>query len=294
MAFHNARGHFSKAGPSPRIPGTINFNELDSAPVPLAALGLASLEHEANPLQEVPQHSSTPVHILTPLVAQVPLPANPTPLPTNPITVTSNPTPLTSNPTPLVPPFTSAPPVFPPPLPSLPFIHQPALHQVPQNTAPTTMPPTPAGIDPAMWASNQAFVMSLIPVLQAIIQAPAAVPPAPVSHPKEGDAKALTPFSGDDPTKLQEFLFKCSLIFDIKPRTFQTEKSHVIYAINHLDGMAKWHFCCFIEAGSMDPKVNYWAQFSQELETIFSDPDCIRQASDKLLALKMSHNSHLH
>jgi len=64
------------------------------------------------------------------------------------------------------------------------------------------MPPTPAGIDPAMWASNQAFVMSLIPVLQVIIQPPAAVPPAPVSHPKEGDAKAPTPFSGVDPTKL--------------------------------------------------------------------------------------------
>jgi len=207
MAFCNARGCFSKAGPSTRIPGTINFNESDSTLVPLTALGLASTEHEANPLQEEPQHSSTPlqsstpVHIPTPLVAQVPLPTNPTPLPTNPITVTSNPTLLTSNPTPLVPPFTSAPPVVPPPLPSLLFIHQPALHQVPQNTAPTTMPPAPTGIDPTMWASNQAFIMSLIPALQSIIQALVAAPPAPVSHPKEGNAKALTPFSGDDPTK---------------------------------------------------------------------------------------------
>jgi len=156
------------------------------------------------------------------------------------------------------------------------------------------MPPAPAGIDPAMWASNQALVMSLLPVLQAIIQAPAAVPPAPVSHPKEGDAKAPTPFSGDDPTKLREFLFECGLIFDIKPHTFQTEKSCVIYAINHLEGMAKRHFRRYIEAGSTDPKVNYWAQFSLELETIFGDPDRIGRASDKLLALKMSHNSHLH
>jgi len=163
MAVHNARGHYSKAGPSTRIPGAINFDELDSAPVPLAALGLASPEHEANPLQE-PQHSSTPLQSSTPV--HVPLPSNPTPLPTNPITSTSNPTLLTSNPTPLVPPFTSAPPVFPPPLPSLPFIRQTAPHQVPQNTAPATMPPAPAGIDPAMWASNQAFVMSLIPALQ--------------------------------------------------------------------------------------------------------------------------------
>jgi len=197
MAFHNTRGRFSKAGPSTRIPGAINFDELDSAPVPLVALGLASTEHEANPLQEEPLHSSTPlqpstpvqpttpVHMPTPLIPQVPLPANPTP--------------LTSNPTPLFPPFTSAPPVFPPPLPSLPFICHPAPHQVPQNTA---MPPAPAGIDPAMWANNQALILSLLPALQAMYQAPAAAPPAPVSHPKEGDAKAPTPFSGDDPTKL--------------------------------------------------------------------------------------------
>jgi len=290
MAFRNSRGRYSKAGPSARIPGAINFNTSDSAPVPLATLGLDSLEHEDNPLQEDPDHSSTPaqattpVHIPTPLIAQTPLPSNPTPL-------TSNPTPFTSNPVPLVPPFTSAPPIFPPPLP---FIRQTAPHQIPQNPAPAVMPSAPAGIDPAMWASNQALVMSLIPVLQAIIQVPAAAPPAPVSHPKEGDAKALTPFSGDDPTKLREFLFECGLIFDIKPHTFQTEKSHIIYAIHHLEGMAKRHFCCFIEAGSMDPKVNYWAQFSQELETIFSDPDHIGRASDKLLALKMSHNSHLH
>jgi len=201
MALRNARGRFSKAGPSTRIPGVINPDESDSAPVPLAALGLASTEHEANPLEEEPLHSSTPlqpttpVHILTPLFPQVPLPANPTPLP-------ANPTPITSNPTPLFPPFTSAPPVFPPPLPSLPFIRHPAPHQVPQNTAPTVMPPAPAGIDPAMWANNQALIMSLLPALQAMYQAPAAAPPAPVSHPKEGDAKAPTAFSGDDPTKL--------------------------------------------------------------------------------------------
>jgi len=75
MALRNTRGRFSKAGPSTRIPGAINFDESDSAPVPLAALGLASTELEANPLQEEPQHSSTPVHIPTPLAAQVPLPA---------------------------------------------------------------------------------------------------------------------------------------------------------------------------------------------------------------------------
>jgi hypothetical protein len=225
----------------------------------------------------------TPLVPQTPLVSQVPL--------VQQVPLVSH-VPLPANPIPLVPPFTSAVPSYPPPLPSRPIFRQPLPHQ---NPAPApVMPPAPAGIDPALWANNQALIMSLLPALQAMYQAPAAAPPAPALHPKEGDAKAPTAFSGDDPTKLREFLFECGLIFDIKPRTFQTEKSRIIYAINHLDGMAKRHFRRYIEAGSTDPKVNYWAEFSLELETVFGDPDRIGRASDKLLALKMSTNSHLH
>ena len=66
-----------------------------------------------------------------------------------------------------------------------------------------------------IWASNQALVMNPIPALQAYYQPPAPIPPP---HPlKEGDVKAPTAFTGEDHTKLCDFLFECGLIFDTKP-----------------------------------------------------------------------------
>ena len=114
------------------------------------------------------------------------------------------------------------------------------------------MPPVPAGIDPILW---QALIPRLIQALQAL-QLPSTTAPAPAPPPSEEiDAKAPTSFNGDDHTKLRDFLFECNLSFDMKPRMDSTEKSRVLYAIQHLDGMAKRHFQRYIEAGSTDPKV---------------------------------------
>ena len=134
--------------------------------------------------------------------------------------------------------------------------------------------------------------MSLIPTLQAYYQPPAPIPPP---HPlKGGDVKALTAFTGEDHTKLHDFLFKCGLIFNTKPRTFITKKSSILYVIEHLNGMAKQHFHHYIKAGSTNPKVNQWDLFISKLETVFSDPDCIGRASDKILGLKMKETSQVH
>jgi hypothetical protein len=155
------------------------------------------------------------------------------------------------------------------------------------------MPSAPAGINPIMWANNQALILSLLPALQALQQSAPAPAPAP-PQPKEGDAKAPTTFSGEDHTKLHDFLFECNLIFNMKHRTYATKKSRVLYAIQHLDGMAKRHFRRYIELGSTDPKVTRWASFVNELESVFGDPDRIGRASDKILGLKMKETSHVH
>ena len=158
---------------------------------------------------------------------------------------------------------------------------------VPWPPAPA-LPPAPAGIDPVIWANNQALILNLLPVLQVL-------QPAPAPHlPKEGDVKAPTTFSGDDPTKLREFLFKCGLIFETKHRTYATEKSRVLYAIQHLDGVAKHHFRRYIETGSTDAKVNQWGAFVRELEEVFGNTDRIGRASDKILSLKMKETSRVH
>jgi hypothetical protein len=155
------------------------------------------------------------------------------------------------------------------------------------------MPLAPIGIDPIMWANNQALILSLLLALQALQQSAPTPAPAP-PQPKEGNAKALTTFSGEDHMKLRNFLFECNLIFNMKHCTYATEKSCILYAIQHLDGMAKRHFHCYIELGSTDPKVTWWASFINELESMFGDPDCIGRASDKILGLMMKETSHVH
>jgi hypothetical protein len=155
------------------------------------------------------------------------------------------------------------------------------------------MPLAPTGINPIMWANNQALILSLLPALQALQQPAPAPAPAP-PQPKEGDAKAPTTFSGEDHMKLLDFLFECNLIFNMKHRTYATKKSCILYAIQHLDGMAKRHFCHYIELGSTDPKVTQWSTFINKLESVFGNPDCIRRASDKILGLKMKETSHIH
>ena len=98
------------------------------------------------------------------------------------------------------------------------------------------------------------LVTSATPTPVHVHPAPAA--PAHPTNCKEGDAKAPMAFTGEDHAKLRNFLFECGLIFDLKPYTFATEKACVLYALQHLDSMAKHHFCHYIEAGSTDPKVN--------------------------------------
>jgi hypothetical protein len=139
---------------------------------------------------------------------------------------------------------------------------------------------------------NQALILSLMPMLQHF--ATQQQPPAPATRAKEGDAKAPTSFSGEDHAKLRDFLFECGLIFDMKPYTYATEKSRVLYAIQHLDGMAKRHFRRYIESGSTSPIVNRWAEFVNELTSIFGDPDRMGKAADKILALRMKENSRVH
>ena len=115
--------------------------------------------------------------------------------------------------------------------------YQPHTVNIPAPPAPIpapVLPPAPAGIDPAIWANNQALILNLLPALQAFYQ-----PPAQPLPPKEGDVKTPTAFNGEDHMKLRDFLFECGLIFNTKPRTFATEKSRILYAIQHLDGMAK-------------------------------------------------------
>jgi len=160
------------------------------------------------------------------------------------------------------------------------------------NPAPNSLaiPPAPASMDLVIWANNQALILSLIPTLWTIT-AQNQPPPVP---PKEGDAQAPVKFSGDENSKLRDFLFKCGLVFDAKPCTYATDRACVIYAIQHLTSTAKRHFQQDIEQGYQTLQVTTWAAFVHKLETIFSDPDCVKQVTEKLITLWMNENQHVH
>jgi hypothetical protein len=161
--------------------------------------------------------------------------------------------------------------------------------------APAVIAPVPPGMDPMIWANNQAFILSLLPHLQSLVpQPPPLPPPPPPPHPKEADAQALTKFSGNEPAKLQDFLYECGLVFDAKPYTYSSDKSKIIYTIQNLSGNAKRHFRLDIEQGYHSNKVNTWSAFTQELEAVFGDPDREGLTADKILNLKMTDNQCLH
>jgi len=124
---------------------------------------------------------------------------------------------------------------------------------------PLAMLPVPAGMDPTIWANNQALIMSLIPMLQSIMLQNQAQPAKP---PKEMDVQALVKFSRDETSKLQDFLFECGLVFDTKPLTYATDRACVIYALQHLTSTAKHHFWRDIEQGYQTPRVTSWAAFA--------------------------------
>ena len=78
------------------------------------------------------------------------------------------------------------------------------------NATPTILP-VQAGINLEIWAANQALVLLLLPALQTLTPPP---PPQPCPL-KEADIQALMKFSGEETLKLQDFLYECSLVFNV-------------------------------------------------------------------------------
>ena len=164
-------------------------------------------------------------------------------------------------------------------------------HTTFQQDYPPTPAPAPAGVDPAVWANSQALVLSLSQHLRSLALAQHTPP-----QPEEADIniQAPTKFSGNTPAKLRDFLYECRLVFRAKPFTYSTDEARIIYAIQHLTGIAKRHFRRDIEQGCQSEKVSSWASFTQELEATFGDPYRVWRASQKILSLKMTENQRVH
>ena len=110
---------------------------------------------------------------------------------------------------------------------------------------------------------------------------------------KDSSEKVEVPpetFSGRDKRKLRSFLFTCNLNFRTNPRTYNTDRKKIAYAIGCFTDVAKqW----VQEQFGILPSPTFlddWEEFQTELQRVYSDPDIAFHAARLLLQLQMKDN----
>jgi hypothetical protein len=117
-----------------------------------------------------------------------------------------------------------------------------------------------------------------------------AAPPPPLASSTRGPKpRAPDIFDGTDHSKLRDFLFQCTLVFDHDRNAYPTDTHRIRYAIQHLSKSAQRHFRHAYEKPT-DLQPDYmrrWDSFESELHLSFGDPDTVEAAVTRLRALKM-------
>uniref|UniRef100_G3NES4 Retrotransposon gag domain-containing protein n=1 Tax=Gasterosteus aculeatus TaxID=69293 RepID=G3NES4_GASAC len=90
-------------------------------------------------------------------------------------------------------------------------------------------------------------------------------------------------YSGD-PRTCRSFLSKCSLIFELQPSSFQSERSKVAYIVSLMSGRAgTWATAVWEQ---QTPICSSLAAFMAEIKKVFESPLSGREAARKLLRLR--------
>ena len=111
-------------------------------------------------------------------------------------------------------------------------------------------------------------------------------PPAPVpslsSSPREPLIPAPERYDGDLGL-CRSFLLQCSLVFELQPLTYPTDKARIAYLIGTLRGEALAWATAVWERGSAT--CSDYSAFTEEMRSIFDHPVRGREASQRLLLL---------
>lgn len=121
--------------------------------------------------------------------------------------------------------------------------------------------------------------------------APAPVaPPAPPATPAAREPHIPTPerYSGNLGT-CSQFLLQCSLVFDLQPNTYNTDKSRIAFIISLLTGRAAQWATAVVENNS--PACRSYVEFTEEMKKIFDHPLKGKEAATRLLSLKQGSSS---
>ena len=113
-------------------------------------------------------------------------------------------------------------------------------------------------------------------------------PPLPAPSSREPFIPAPERYEGDLGT-CRSFLLQCSLVFELQPQTYPTDKSRIAYLIGSLRGEALAWAAAVWERGSA-ASCSYSA-FTEEMRRVFDHPVRGREASQRLLRLRQGSRS---
>lgn len=86
-----------------------------------------------------------------------------------------------------------------------------------------------------------------------------------------------------------QFLLQCSLVFDLQPNTYSTDKSRIAFIISLLTGKAAQWATAVVENNS--PVCRSYSEFTKEMRKIFDHPLKGKEASKRLLSLNQGSSS---
>ncbi|KAJ8007840.1 hypothetical protein DPEC_G00098370 [Dallia pectoralis] len=139
----------------------------------------------------------------------------------------------------------------------------------------------------ALLAQFQALAASLTPTAPPanpsnMVPEPASAPPA-AANPHEPRLPSPERYDGD-PETCRSFICQCSLIFQLQPSTFPTERSRVAYLVTLTLGRARAWATAIWELQS---SVCFsYEEFTAELRKVFDSPISGREAARKLLRIR--------
>lgn len=113
-------------------------------------------------------------------------------------------------------------------------------------------------------------------------------PPQPPAPSKEPFVPSPEPYSGDLGS-CSQFILSCSLVFDLQPLSYPSDKAKIAYMVNLLRGRAaKWATALWNGAS---PVLNSFDSFKSELCKVFDHPVKGREAARRLLTMSQGSQS---
>jgi len=96
--------------------------------------------------------------------------------------------------------------------------------------------------------------------------------PGPSSHPREPKVALPPEFTGKV-SEFENFMAQCSLVFELRPSTYSTDKAKVLFIVSRLSGSA-FQWARSIISDPYHPLRSDYPAFKSALGAVYSDRTC--------------------